>query len=151
MEKIPRKQKIGYATVHYVAKSRKMHIGNDGLVAVLIGQSYYWWKWAFGQRQISLTKPTPRQLDKYPDTVSKIWDDFKTQAEEFTSADFIEDKDDLDTLISEIQSFKEEREEAISNMEEYFQESEQLESMKELLEEIEETLSELENIEVDED
>ncbi len=150
MDKIPKKQRIGYATVHYVAKARKMHLGSDGLITVLIGQPYYWWQWAYRKKQISLTKPTPHQLDKYPYTISKSWEELKGRAEEFIESGEA-DASELEELKSELEEFRDQREEAISNMEEYFQESEQLESMKEMLEEIEETISELENIETDED
>jgi hypothetical protein len=149
MDKIPKKQRIGYATVHYVAKARKSHTTSVG-DTILVGQPYWWWKWAFGKKQVSLTKPTAAQLDKYPYTVAKAWEELKSRAEEMTSSDEV-DASELEELISELEEFRDQREEAISNMEEYFQESEQLESMKEMLEEVEGTISELENIETDED
>jgi hypothetical protein len=118
MEKIPRKQRIGYTTVYYVAKARKSHTTSVGDV-VLVGQPYWWWKWAFGKKQVSLTKPVAFQLDKYPYTVSKTWAELKSRADELIPSDEI-DADELESLKSELEEFRDERETAISNLEEYF-------------------------------
>lgn len=43
--------------VHYVKKARKDHGSH-----IKKGESYYWWKFRYGPRMISKTRPKPSQL-----------------------------------------------------------------------------------------
>lgn len=146
MEKQPRKQRIGYAVVHFVEKARKDHFDASGELLVKKGQSYYWWKWAWRNRTISLKKPTPEQLDLYPYTVSKAWSELQSNCQNAI------DCEEYDSdLLQELEEFRDERQTAYDNLSEYFPEHPSLEEMQNVLDEIDEMVSELENLEENED
>ena len=54
------------ARAKFVKKARKDHTNSAGEVIVKKGDSYYWWQFMYGTKQISKTPPTRSQLTQSP-------------------------------------------------------------------------------------
>jgi hypothetical protein len=134
---------MSYTKINFVKKSRKdiFKRNFDGTEEILIakGESYYWWKWRFGKKNVSKTHPG--NLDRYSGSVTKTYQDLIQRADEA-----IENNERDDDLMSEIMQFKEEREEALSNLEQYFPEGHVNEMLTEMIDELDNKISELEAI-----
>jgi hypothetical protein len=122
--------------VHFVQKAAK-----DNSV-VKKGESYYWWKFRFGGKRFSKTRPRPSQLTP-SDKLSRIY--AAQEAIEDTEIPQASDSDSPKDLADavrdvaqawrdqaeELRSVAEEYEESASNMEEYFQGSSQVDEIRE--------------------
>lgn len=104
------------------------------------GETYYWWKFNFGPTMKSKTYPKPSQLTQSP---------FLQQLYDIQDrVNGLEDPDDLESIISDIESLKEECEENLSNMPEQLQEnSDAGQTLQERIDALDEWISELQNIE----
>ncbi len=127
------------ATPHFVKKARKDIPGSD----IKKGDSYYWWKFRYGAKQVSKTKPRRSQLTQ-SDFYSTLWETEDGLSEQFD--EFRDGKTDIEDLRSacdsaadEIENLGSECEDKHSNMPDQLQESE----TGELLQERAERCSEL--------
>ena len=93
--------------VTHVKKARKDH--PRGLYKA--GDSYYWWKFRNGGKQVSLTPPQPWQLTQSPFKQSL----YKLQAEMDALTDS-SDPDELETFIDQVREMGEECQESLDNM-----------------------------------
>ena len=125
--------------VHHVKSARK-----DNPVAKR-GESYYWWKFAFGPKRFSKTPPRRSQLtqSEYYSTMYAIEDNFDCPNSSFDEATGY-----LEGIQSEVEGVKDEIEEKIQNMEEHagLAESpvhEQLEERRDALDRLGEDINEV--------
>lgn len=90
---------------------------NDQII-VKKGDTYYWWQFPHGSKQISATYPKPQQLTRSEYTI------FCLDIQDRISADMPDEPDELENFIDEIKSeledHKSEIEEKLSNMPEGF-------------------------------
>ena len=128
--------------VHHVKKARKDQ-GNG----IKVGDSYYWWKFAFGPRMVSKTYPKPSQLTRseFLGTLYTIQD----SVEALVAKDSLHD--DLESIINEIRTLGEECEEKRENMPEQLQDVGAGEILMERSEAMESWAPELDSIDFDED
>ena len=131
------------ARVHFVKSARKDYPDHK----IKKGESYYWWQFAFRGKSFSKTQPTRSQLtqsgflqafydlqDRIGSLSAETADDLQTQVED---------------IISEIESVRDEQQERLDNMPEHLQESSgsgQL--LQERIEGLEQWQSDIENIDL---
>lgn len=94
--------------VHFVKKARK----NYGDIKK--GESYYWWKFRYCAKSRSKTAPKPSQL-----TRSEFWGTIYDIQEELSG---VEDRDQLDEIVSRIRELADEQDEKKNNMPDSLQE-----------------------------
>lgn len=129
--------------VNFVKNARKTHgdIKKD--------ESYYWWKFRFGGRRVSKTKPKPSQL-----TQSEFLGNIYGLRE---SNESVPDYDDLESSVEsikqELETWRDEQEEKKNNMPENLQESSTGELLQERYDALDSAISELDGLdfEIDED
>lgn len=127
--------------LNFVKKARK-----DNPVC-LKGESYYWWKFAFGAKQYAATRP-PRSRLTQSEFFSTLWgleDGFvpASTAEELASQ--------IEQFVSELEELRDAQEEKKDNMPESLQESSTGELLQERYDGIEEWLGEIDALDTDYD
>lgn len=103
-------------TLHYVKKARKA----NKAAGIKKGESYYWWQFAFSQKQCSKTRPRRSQYMTRSETLGQIYD-LEDQINDMTVGSV--DSSCLDDIKSEIENLRDEVEEKRSNMPEQLQDS----------------------------
>lgn len=135
------------ARVHFVKKAQK-----DNAV-VKKGESYYWWKFRFGGRRISATRPRPSQLTQ-SDYLSAAYG-LQEQVEDLQiDNDNLGDvASELRNIADELQTLGSEQEDKISNMPDSLQNGEIAERLQaradaceEIAQELEQAASEIEDL-----
>ena len=132
--------------VHFVKKARKA----DRNAGIKKGDSYYWWKFRFGGKNKSKSKPKQSQL-----TRSEFWGNiFGLQEDHEKPPEY----DDLESTVEEIKSqleeWRDEQEERRSNMPDALQDSETGELLQERYDALDSAVSDLDGVgdfEIDED
>lgn len=120
--------------LNYVKKARK-----DNPVAK-IGESYYWWQFAFSPIQYSKDKPKRWQLTKseFLQTVYQMEDGLGPTMS----------VGDLESLITDIEELRDEQQDKLSNMPDTLQDSsilnERIETLDDFITELESILSDVE-------
>lgn len=99
--------------LHYVKKARNTYRGTG----VKKGYSYYWWKFAYGKKQFSLTKPRRSQLTRSVFLGSMM--DLEDRYNEIGGSP-VEYKSELEEIKGEVDGIKGGIEESLSNMEAAF-------------------------------
>ena len=128
--------------VHLVKKARK-----DNSV-VKKGESYYWWKFNFGSKMYSKTKPRRSQLTQ-SDFLGQIYD-IEQRLSEMTVEEDLETS--RDEIVDDLRNLQDEVQEKLDNMPEQLQDSSSSGMMlQERVDELDSMLSDLENIECDEE
>lgn len=93
-------------TVHFVKAARK---DND---VCRRGESYYWWKFRYGGKHYSVTRPRPSQL-----TQSAFLSSCLAVAEEFEDCESVEDlRSSVESACDTLDSLRDETEEHAGNM-----------------------------------
>ena len=109
------------------------------------GESYYWWKFRYGGKRYSLTRPRPSQL-----TQSAYFGSLRALVEQIEDTN-IADNDDFETLrdevASELQTIGSEAQESLDNMPESLQYSPTGELLQERVDACENASSEVESVE----
>lgn len=109
------------------------------------GESYYWWKFRYGGKRYSLTRPKPSQLTNSPyysqvrSLVEQIDDNSITDNDDFTAL--------RDEIVSEIENLRDECQGSLDNMPDSLQYSPTGELLQERIDACENAQSEIENIE----
>lgn len=134
------------ARVTFVKKAQKDIPNTD----IKKGESYYWWKFRFGGKHCSKTKPKRSQLTQ-SGFLSQLYD-LQDRIGEFTA----ETKEDFesfkDEILSEIEDMKSQCEDSLSNMPEHLQEgSSSGQTLQERIDALDNWYSEIEAIECDYD
>lgn len=106
-------------TLHFVKKARKSYPGTG----IKKGDSYYWWQFAFRERQVSKVKPRRSQL-----TQSEYLGTMYDHEDAFNAIDRTQDPSDiageLRSMAEEIRSFGEEQQGKYDNMPDGLQQGE---------------------------
>lgn len=125
--------------VTFVKKARR-DIGD-----IKAGESYYWWKFRFGGKRTSRTRPKQSQL-----TQSEFWGAIYALQEDNESApDFDDIEGQIDTIKEELENIKSEIDDKISNMEQAFPNGcPVLETLQERTDALDSAISDLEGIDV---
>lgn len=115
---------------------------NDRVI-VKKGETYYWWQFPHGSKQISATYPKPQQLTRSEYTIFclDIMDrlvDLPDEPEDLESF--------MDEIRSEVEDHKSEIEDKLSNMPEGLQSGPTGELLQERIDELDNFISEIENI-----
>lgn len=98
--------------VHHVKKARKDH----PQYGIKKGESYYWWKFRFGGKQVSKTHPKRSQLTQ-SSFLSQLWDIEDGISERFVGLDSSEDIElAKEELLENIEELKDECQESLNNM-----------------------------------
>lgn len=128
--------------VHFVKKARK-DVPNSDIKA---GESYYWWKFRFGGKRVSRTRPKASQLTQssFLSTLYDIQDLLASPPQDDSLPDFRDD------IVSQLEDLKGECEDSLSNMPDSLQYSPTGELLQERIDALESAISELEGIELDE-
>lgn len=124
--------------VYHVKKARK-----DNPVAKR-GESYYWWKFAFGPKMFSKEYPKRSQLTNstYLSTIYEIEDGLKNRFNDFDTLE-----DDVQNLIEELQELRDECEGSLENMPEPLRDtSDSAITLTERIDALDSATSELESI-----
>lgn len=112
------------------------------------GESYYWWQFMNGGKNISKTQPRQSQL-----TQSEFMSQYYSIQEQIEDLADITDAGDLSDFIenikSDAESLRDETQERLDSMPDSLQSSPTGELLQERIDEMEEIVSQLENIEVD--
>jgi hypothetical protein len=124
--------------VHHVKKARK-----DNPVCKK-GESYYWWKFRYGGKRYSLTRPRPSQL-----TQSAYFGGLRALCEQIEDTE-VNDNDDFtslrDDVASELNVLGNEAQESLDNMPEQLQYAPTGELLQERIDACENASSEVESI-----
>lgn len=126
--------------VHFVKSARKDHPGG-----IKKGESYYWWKFRYGPRRTSKTKPRRSQLTQ-SGFLAELWDleDEIAEMEEANEAT-------IDEIIDRINSLSEQCEDSLSAMPDHLQDtSESGMMLQERIDALEEWSNELQSFDLDE-
>jgi len=127
------------ARLNFVKKARKDYPESN----IKKGDSYYWWKFNFGRKQKSRTKP-PRSRLTQSSFYSQLWDIQDTIAETITVEGV---EGDLESLIGDLQNLLDECQESLDAMPEQLQESSAAgQTLSERIENMETYINELEAI-----
>ena len=127
------------ARLNFVKKARKDYPESN----IKKGDSYYWWKFNFGRKQKSRTKPSRSRLTQ-SSFYSQLWDIQDTIAETMTVEGV---EGDLESLISDLQNLLDECQESLDAMPEQLQETSAAgETLTERIENMETYINELESI-----
>lgn len=129
------------AKVHFVKKARK----SNKRFGVKKGQSYWWWKFNYGGKIISRHDPKVSHVVRLTEHESNV-QSFEERIDSFENGDHY-GEDNKDGLIENIQEYKYELEERLSNMPEQLQESHVL---NEMIEQVDELLDRANDINEDE-
>ena len=108
------------ARAYFVKKARKA-IRSAGINK---GDSYWWWKFRYGDKRVSKTKPRRSQLTQ-SDFYGAMYD-WEDQVAEMTGtqiSDLEEASDQLHSIADEVESFGQEQADKISNMPDSLQQS----------------------------
>lgn len=133
-------------TTQYVKKARKQILDDKGKVLVDIGQEYWRVKSGrFDKGTVFTQRPTRQQLRGFMTEFNANMDDYNERLENLQETF---DEDDKDQLINDIEDFKSQKEESLSNMPDHLQESSVL---NEQIEELDNILSEVQDLEEPED
>ena len=127
--------------LNFVKKARK-----DNPVAKR-GEPYYWWKFAFGSKQYSATRP-PRSSLTQSEYFSQLW----AMEDGFQGADTAEElASQIEQFKSELEELRDAQEEKKDNMPESLQESSTGELLQERYDALDEWIDELEGLDTDYD
>jgi hypothetical protein len=131
------------ARVNFVKRARKDINGTD----IKRGDSYYWWKFKFGKKQVSKIKPRDSQLtqSEFLGTIYEIQD----RISELTINDDLDSE--VQSIISDLESLRDECEEKRSNMPEQLQETGSGEILQNRYDSVDEMIDELQSVETDVD
>lgn len=133
---------IKMAKTTFVKKARKDIEGTD----IKKGDSYYWWKFRFGSKQVSKTRPKRSQLTQ-SSFLSTMYD-VEDTIENINTDDNFEEM--VDGIKDELESLKDEQQDSLDNMPEHLQEtSSSGELLQERIEYLDEMIDTLENIDFD--
>jgi hypothetical protein len=104
--------------LHHV-KAAKDYFDETGKLIVAKGQMYYWWKFKNRDRQISPTKPHSDVLKKYGPT------EFETNMSDYESRkdDCEYNEDERDSLVSDIEEYRDDLQSRLENIPEQLQEA----------------------------
>jgi hypothetical protein len=109
------------------------------------GESYYWWKFRYGGKRYSLTRPKPSQL-----TNSPYYGQVRSLVEQIDATD-VTDNDDFtalrDEITSELETLRDECQGNLDNMPESLQYSPTGELLQERIDACENAQGEVENLE----
>lgn len=111
------------ARLHHVKKARRDYKEHG----IRKGESYFWWKFRFGGKRMSKTRPRRSQLtqSEFMATMMDAEDDLAATVQDFNdSHDFKALADALEELSERIRTTGEEQEEKRSNMPDSLQDSE---------------------------
>jgi hypothetical protein len=111
------------------------------------GESYYWWKFRFGGKHMSLTPPKPSQLTQSPYTSGVLA--LQEMVDEFPLsevADLEMLRDDVDSQLDEIKSTVED---SLSNMPDGLQQGETGSMMQERIDACDNAQSDAQSLDVD--
>jgi hypothetical protein len=113
----------------------------------LKGESYYWWKFRFGGKHYSLTRPKPSQLTQsnYLGTLYSICESVEEYGIEPGEEGAIENL--RDEVVGQLEELRDECEESRSNMPEALQDSPTGELLQERYDAIDGALGDIENVE----
>ncbi len=124
--------------VHHVKKARKDN------PAVKAGESYYWWKFRYGGKQYSKTRPRPSQL-----TQSAYFGSIRSLVETIEDAT-VTDQDQLndlkDQVRDELESIQSECQDSLDNMPDSLQYSPTGEMLQERVDACDSAISDLDMI-----
>lgn len=130
------------ARVHHVKKARK---GIPG-TGIKKGDSYYWWKFRFGARQVSKTQPKASQLTQSPFLAAV--EAIRERIGDLIAEDI--ESGSISDIVSELEQLKDEAETSLDNMPEQLREgSSSGEMLQERIDGLTEWISNLEAIDVD--
>ena len=122
--------------VHFVKKARK-----DNPI-VKKGESYYWWKFRFGGKRYSKTRPKRSQLTQ-SSFLANLWDLEDSIPNEMS-------EEDVNSFISELEALKEECEYSLDNMPEQLRDtSESGYLLRERIDNLDDWINELYSIDFD--
>lgn len=129
--------------VYYVKKARK-----ENPVAK-VGESYYWWRFAFGAKQYSKVRPKASQLTQsgYLSQVYAIQESIGVDT--FTEFDNI--SNDIETIVSQLEELNYECQDSLDNMPEHLQDTSNAGLLlQERIDYIENSVNELQSIDIPE-
>jgi chromosome segregation ATPase len=133
-------------TIVHVKKARKEKLDANGKVLVEVGQEYWTVKSGrFDKGTIFTKPPTRHEVRRFMSEFNANIDEYNERLEALQEQ---YDEDDKDQLISDIEEFRDQKQESLGNMPEHLQESSVLNTQ---IEELESILSEVEDIEPEED
>jgi len=129
--------------VYFVKKARK-----DNPV-VKKGESYYWWKHAFGPKKFSKERPKASQLTQ-SSYLSQLYALQEGLHERFTDFDSL--NDEVTALIDDLNELGQECQDSLDSMPEHLQDSSSSgELLQERIDAIESAVSEMESIDIPEE
>lgn len=128
--------------VNYVKSARKDN------PAVSKGEPYFWWKFRYGGKRYSRTRPRPSQLtqSEYLSTIRSLVEQVEDQSFDVGDVEGLEEF--RDEILSQLEELREMTQDALDNMPEQLQDGS---VSQERLEALEEAISEVESIEAPDD
>lgn len=135
------------ARLHYVKKARRTYYGTG----IKKGSGYYWWKFNYGAKQRSKTKPKPQQLtrDDYAILLLDV-DDIKDDLSVGMGGQDV--SANLDSIKEMLDEAKDRYQESFDNMPDQLQETSMAgEILTERIEALESYMEDFEGIEVNDD
>lgn len=129
------------ARVNFVKKARKDYPQYE----IKKGESYYWWKFRFGSKQVSKTQPKRSQLTQ-SGFLSQIYDIEDRIGNITEDCDF---ESEIQDIVSELESLRDECEEKRDNMPEQLQDSGSGEILQNRYDSLDEMIDELGGIDLE--
>jgi hypothetical protein len=129
--------------VHHVKKARK-EIKRGDQVIVAVGDSYYYWEFRHGGRQVSKTPPRRSQLTQ-SDKLSRAYQAEEALNDLDRSLSYEDAASEVDSIASDIRDIAQEYRDSIENMPESLQQSSVAEQCEEKADELESWADSLES------
>lgn len=130
--------------VHHVKSARK-----DNPVAK-VGESYYWWKFNFGQKMFSKTPPRRSQLTQSA-FLSEMYD-IEDEINSFSASDMEEVDSFIDDIRDRLRNLRDETQSSLDNMPYHLQEtSDSGILMQERVDNVDAMIDELDGIDTDDE
>lgn len=133
------------ARVNFVKSARKDNPDYD----IKKGDSYYWWKFRFGGKRVSKTKPRRSQLTQ-SEFLSQVYD-LEDEIGEAGPADLDELRSLVEDWVNRIRDIGSECEEKLNNMPDSLQQGPTGEQLQSRIDGMEEWASELEGLDLEPD
>jgi len=134
------------ARLHFVKKARKDY----PQYGIKKGDSYYWWKFRYGPKRMSMTRPRQSQLtqSEFLSTVYGVQEDL----EDLSASDFEESLEDArDDAVGTLEELRDETQEKHDNMPDQLQNSETGELLQSRVDELDNMISTLQDVDCDVD
>ena len=129
------------ARAHFVKKARKTIRGTG----IKKGDSYWWWKFRYGEKQVSKTQPKDSQLTQ-SEFLGSIYAAQESLADPGDTLDEI--RSTVETVLDDLNSLRDETDDKFNNMPESLQQGDTGQLLEDRVQNVEQMIDDLEAVDI---